>query len=59
MKKLTNKQRCRNCIHRTVCKYFGAYDGLDWLGDRCKHYKPRVKKGANDESKDKKRTNAL
>ena len=44
MKKLTNKQRCRNCIHRTVCKYFGAYDGLEWLGDRCKHYKPRNKK---------------
>lgn len=51
MKKLTNKQRCRNCIHRTVCKYFGAFDGLDWLGDRCKHYKPRGKKGANDEQR--------
>lgn len=53
MKKLTNKQRCRNCIHRRVCKYFGAYDDLDWL-DRCKNYKPKkhLQKGANDEQAD-------
>lgn len=38
MKKLTNKQRCRNCIHKTVCKWYGTYDELDFLGDRCKHY---------------------
>lgn len=38
MKKLTNKQRCRNCIHKTVCKWYGHYDELDYLGDRCKYY---------------------
>ena len=37
-KKLTNKQRCRNCIHKIVCKYFGAYDDMDYLGERCKYY---------------------
>lgn len=46
MKKLTNKQRCRNCIHRRVCKWYGHYDELDYLGDRCKYYKPKEKKGA-------------
>lgn len=51
MKKLTNKQRCRICIHKIVCKYFGAYDGLDWLGDRCKYYKPRAKKEIRNENK--------
>ena len=44
MKKLTNKQRCQNCIHKIVCKYCGAYDELDYLGDRCKYYKPRERK---------------
>ena len=44
MKKLTNTQRCAKCIHKIVCKYKGAYDGLEWLGDRCKYYKPREKK---------------
>lgn len=52
MKKLTNKQRCRNCIHKTVCKWYGHYDELDYLGDRCKYYKPREKKGKNDEQRD-------
>lgn len=55
MKKLTNKQRCRNCIHAPVCKYRGAYDGLEWLGERCKHYYSKEsaykKKGANNEQK--------
>ena len=38
MKKLTNKQRCRNCIHKTVCKWYGTYDEMDYLGERCKYY---------------------
>lgn len=37
-KKLTNKQRCRNCIHKIVCKYFGAYDDMDVFEYRCKYY---------------------
>lgn len=51
MKKLTNKQRCRKCIHKKVCKYFGVYDGLDgFAGYKCKDYKPREeKKGKSDE----------
>lgn len=53
MKKLTNKQRCRNCIHKIVCKWYGHYDELDYLGDRCKYYKPRAdQKGKNDEQRD-------
>lgn len=56
MKKLTNKQRCRNCIHKTVCKWYGTYDEMDYLGERCKYYfsKERAykKKGATDERAD-------
>lgn len=37
MKKLTNKQRCKNCLHRCVCLYQTYYEGLDDL-ERCKHY---------------------
>ena len=44
MKKQTNKERCRRCIHSVVCKYKGAYDGLEVFGERCKYYKPREKK---------------
>lgn len=56
-KKLTNKQRCRNCIHKTVCKWYGTYDEMDYLGERCKYYysKERAykKKGADNEQRDK------
>ena len=41
MKKLSNKERCRNCIHKTVCKWYGTYDEMDYLGERCKHYFPK------------------
>lgn len=44
MKKLTNKQRCRNCIHKCVCLYQSYFDNVDHLGERCKHYKPKEKK---------------
>lgn len=37
MKKLTNKQRCRNCIHKCVCPYIEYFAGVDGI-DRCKHY---------------------
>lgn len=43
MKKLTNKQRCRNCIHKTVCKWYGTYDEMDYLGERCKYYHSKQK----------------
>lgn len=50
MKKLTNKQRCRNCIHRRVCKFYGIYfDEEIWGGVRCGYYKPREKKGVKNE----------
>lgn len=55
-KKLTNKQRCRNCIHKTVCKWYGTYDEMDYLGERCKYYysKERAykKKGADNEQRE-------
>lgn len=51
MKKLTNKQRCRNCIHKCVCLYQDYFAGLEGI-DRCKHYfsKERAykKKGAEE-----------
>ena len=54
-KKLTNKQRCRNCIHKSVCKYFGIYDDMDYLGERCKYYFSKgsayKKKGADHEQR--------
>ena len=37
MKKLTNKERCRNCIHKNVCKYYRTYSSLDYP-DRCVYY---------------------
>lgn len=37
MKKLTNKQRCRNCIHKCVCPYIDHYANLEGFG-RCNHY---------------------
>ena len=43
MKVMTNKQRCKNCLHRCVCLYQSYFDGLDYLGERCKHYKPKKK----------------
>ncbi len=43
MKKITNKQRCRNCIHKTVCKWYGTYDEMDYLGERCKYYHSKQK----------------
>ena len=56
-KKLTNKQRCRNCIHKTVCKYFGTYDEMDdFFGYRCNHYfsKERAykKRGTDNEQRE-------
>lgn len=38
MKKLTNKQRCRNCIHKCVCPYQEYFKGVGDEIDRCKHY---------------------
>lgn len=38
MKKLTNKQRCRKCIHRFVCPYQDYFTGVGDDVDRCKHY---------------------
>lgn len=56
-KKLTNKQKCRNCIHKSVCKYFGIFDDMDDFGWRCEYYfsKNRAykKKGADHEQKDR------
>lgn len=53
MKKLTNKQRCKNCIHKTVCKWYGIYDEMDYLGERCKYYHSKEsaykKKGLDNE----------
>ena len=40
MKKLTNKQKCRKCLHKKVCKYYGTYDDMDQF-EVCKDYKPR------------------
>lgn len=40
MKKLTNKQRCKNCIHKRVCPYQSFYAHVDGL-ERCTHYKPK------------------
>ena len=56
MKKLTNKQRCRNCVHKTVCKWYGSYDEMDYLGERCKYYfsKERAykKRGTDNEQRE-------
>ena len=35
--KLTNKQRCKNCIHKCVCPYQSYYENVEGL-ERCKHY---------------------
>ena len=37
MKKLTNKQRCRNCIHKCVCSYIEYFANVEGI-ERCKHY---------------------
>ena len=38
-KKLTNEQRCKQCFHKSVCKWYRSYDGLDeFVVYRCKHY---------------------
>lgn len=43
MHKMTNKQRCKNCIHKCVCQYPWYYDNLDGI-EKCNHYKPKKKK---------------
>ena len=43
MKKMTNKQRCNNCIHKCVCKYCHDYDDLDGL-EKYGDYKAKPKK---------------
>ncbi len=57
MKKLTNKQRCRNCIHKCVCPYQEYFKGVGDEIDRCRHYysKERAygKKVANESRTDK------
>lgn len=40
MKRKTNKERCRLCVHRCVCNYQSYFDNVDHLGERCSHYKP-------------------
>ena len=35
--KLTNKQRCKNCIHKCVCPYQSYFANVEGL-ERCKHY---------------------
>ena len=45
MQKMTNKQRCKNCIHRLVCKYCNSYDDLDSV-EKCGDYKPKKKKNS-------------
>ena len=40
MQKMTNKQRCKNCIHNKVCKYCHDYDDLDGI-EKCGDYKSR------------------
>ena len=49
MKKMTNKQRCSKCVNKIVCKYKGAYDGLEWLGERSKYYRKKERKRANND----------
>ena len=44
MKAMTNKQRCRKCLHRCVCPHQEYFENVVYLGERCKHYKPREKK---------------
>lgn len=35
---MTNKERCKNCIHKAVCTYQDYFDNVDHLGERCKQY---------------------
>ena len=55
-KKLTNKQRCRNCIHKCVCAYYGSFDDMEQFGYRCNHYfsKERAykKRGTDNEQRE-------
>lgn len=44
MPKMTNKERCKNCIHKRVCPHPYYYEDLDGI-ERCKQYKPKKKKG--------------
>ena len=42
MKRLTNKQRCKKCVHRCVCNYQSYFDNVDRLGEHCNHYMPKT-----------------
>lgn len=35
---MTNKERCKKCIHKAVCTYQDYFDNVDHLGERCKQY---------------------
>ena len=41
---MTNKQRCRKCIHKAICPYKDYFANVDHLGDKCSKYKPKPKK---------------
>lgn len=43
MKQLTNKQRCKNCLHKCVCPYQDYFHNVEGL-ERCKHYLAKEKK---------------
>ena len=40
--KLTNKQRCKVCIHKRVCPYPSYFENVEGL-ERCKHYLAKQK----------------
>lgn len=43
MKKLTNKERCKKCIHKKVCEYQSYFINIEGI-DRCNNYSPKTNK---------------
>ena len=35
---MTNKERCKKCIHRCVCQYQDYFINVDHLGERCRNH---------------------
>ena len=35
---MTNKERCKKCVHRVVCPEQEYFDNVDHLGERCRYY---------------------
>lgn len=52
MKKMTNKQRCKNCIHNKVCMYCHDYDDMDGI-EICGDYKSKKKRLNHGKTKPK------